>query len=104
MDHSAPDALTEAAIGFAGGIVAVLVQWFGLRFTFHQNLPDWSKSWLYWIVTLLMSVSGGGLVYLYAISGTVLNPILALNVGASAPLLLGKLVQQTPPIASGRVS
>jgi hypothetical protein len=104
MNHPAPDALAEAMIGFAGGVAAELVQWFGLRFSLHQKLPDWSKSWLYWIVTLLMAVSGGGLVYLYALSGTALSPILALNVGASAPLLLGKLVQQTPPIGSGRIS
>lgn len=102
--HSVPDATTEAVFGFAGGAAAELVQWFGLRFTFHRGLPDWSKSWLYWLVTFLMAVSGGGLVYIYALSGTPLSPILALNVGASAPLLLGKLIQQTPPIDSGRVS
>ena len=104
MHDAGLDPLAEAAIGFAGGAAAELVQWFGLRFTLHKGLPDWSKSWLYWAVTFLMAVSGGGLVFLYAMSGTVLSPILALNIGASAPLLLGKLVQQTPPIESGRVS
>ena len=104
MNHADLDPLTEAAFGFGGGAVAELVQWFGLRFTFHRGVPDWSKSVLYWLVTLLMALSGGGLVYLYAISGTTLNPLLALNIGASAPLLLGKLVQQAPPSDPGRIS
>ena len=104
MNHAGLEPLTEAALGFAGGAAAELVQWFSLRFTLHRGLPDWSKSWLYWLVTVLMALSGGGLVYLYSISGMTLNPVLALNIGASAPLLLGKLGEGTPPIDPGRIS
>ena len=93
----------EALIGFAGGLAAELVQWFAIRHTLHKQLPDWSKSWLYWVVTFVMALAGGGLDYIYATSGTSLTPILALNVGASAPLLLGKLVQQAPSISPGKI-
>lgn len=93
----------ELAFGVAGGVVAEAVQWFGLRFTLHKGLPPWSRSWLYWAVTLVMVAVGGGLAYVYAISGTKLSPLLALNVGASAPLILGKLINQVPPIEPGRV-
>ena len=94
----------EILIGVAGGFAAELVQWFGLRYTLHRELPNWSRSWLYWIITVLMSIAGGGLVYLYLISGTKFTPILAFNVGASAPLLFAKLVQQTPPPDPGKIS
>ena len=60
MNHAGLDPLIGAVPGFAGGAAAELVQWFGLRFTLHKGLPDWSKSWLYWVVTVLMAVSGGG--------------------------------------------
>ena len=95
--------LEEIFIGVAGGAIAELVQWFGLRYTLHKQLPDWSKSGLYWVVTSLMILAGGGLVYLYTISGTTLTPLLSFNIGASAPLLLGKLIQQAPPPDIGKV-
>ena len=84
-------------IGCFRGLAAELVQWWGLRHTLHQGLPDWSRRRPYWIVTALMSLAGGGLVYLYAISGTAITGILAFNIGASAPLLLSGLAQQAPP-------
>jgi hypothetical protein len=93
----------EALIGFGGGIAAELVQWYQIRFTLHKQLPDWSKSWLYWVLTFCMALAGGVLVFIYAKSGTSLTPILALNVGASAPLLLGKLAQQAPAIPPGTI-
>jgi hypothetical protein len=67
MNHPGLDPLVEVALGFAGGAAAELVQWFGLGFSLHRGLPDWSKSWLYWLVTLLMALSGGGLVYVYSL-------------------------------------
>jgi hypothetical protein len=91
-------------IGICGGIAAELVRWHSLRFTLHKGLPDWSKSPLYWIVTIGMAIAGGGLVYLYILSGTNISPFLALNIGASAPLLIGKLAEQAPRIDPGSVS
>jgi hypothetical protein len=95
---------TETILGFAGGFLAELLRWFDLRYSLHQGLPDWSKSALYWTITFLMACAAALLVYVYVISGTKLNPILALNIGASAPLLLGKLIQQSPPTNPGSVN
>jgi hypothetical protein len=86
----------DAFIGFCGGAVAEIARWFQLREQLHAGLPNWSKSKGYWIVTFLMCVSGGGLVYLYALSDTKMTGILALNIGASAPLLISSLVSSTP--------
>jgi len=41
-----------------------------------------------------MILVGGGLAWLYAASGTVLTAILAVNVGATAPLVLQTLASE----------
>ena len=43
---------------------------------------------------------GGGLVALYLNSNVSLTPILAVNIGASAPLIIGSLVKQTPAVTA----
>lgn len=50
--------------------------------------------WLYWITTVLMILAGGGLATLY---GVPIGAWLALNVGASAPALIGALSAPPPP-------
>jgi hypothetical protein len=95
---------TETVLGLVGGLLAELLRWFDLRYSLHQGLPDWSRSILYWVITFLMACAGALFVYVYILSGTKLNPILALNIGASAPLLLGKLIQQSPPMNPGSVN
>jgi hypothetical protein len=57
----------------------------------------------YWIVTTVMIVVGGVLVVAYLRSEVKVNAIMAINIGASAPLILGALVSQSPPIAPGRI-
>jgi hypothetical protein len=51
-----------------------------------------------------MLLSGGVLVVIYMKSNIAVAPILALNVGASAPLILGSLVAQAPAIPPGNVN
>ena len=70
----------------------------------HKDLPDYAKSWLYWTVTGIMVAMGGLLVFVYQASEDVnLSPVLAVNIGASAPLILGTLAGQTPRIDHGLV-
>jgi hypothetical protein len=61
------------------------------------------KRWSWWMPTLVMIGAGGGLALLYVHSGNSLNPLLAINVGASTPLILGSLVATAPAIPPGRV-
>ena len=89
------------AIGIAGGIVTEVAGWFKIRRELYKGLPDWSKSKLYWFITVLMSLTGGLLVFAYWKSGTTLSAILAFNLGASAPLILEKLVDQAPTLEPG---
>ena len=97
------DAFQVILIGVVGGLAAELLRWFNLRDTLHNELPEWSRSWLYWLVTVFMSLVGGLLVYLYIQSGTKMSAILAFNIGISAPLILAKLASEAPPIVPGKV-
>lgn len=82
--------------GILGGFLAQLFELFKVRQQPAQDLPLWLRSRFYWVITILMIAAGGGLVVVYMKSGIDLKPIIAVNVGASAPLIIGTLVAQTP--------
>ena len=87
-------AYVPALFGLFGGVAAELLQWFRIfRFT---GFPEHAKSWTYWIVTVLMVASGAGLVLMYQFSKIDISPVVAFNLGASAPLILANLVGQVP--------
>ena len=88
--------------GMFGGFLAELLGLFKLRRQTLASLPEWLKSPFYWLVTGMMIFAGGVLVAVYLKSKIPLNPLLAVNVGASAPLIIGSFVEQTPPISPGR--
>ena len=56
--------------------------------------PAYIKSPLYWIVTILMVLAGGFLAYVQGVVGS--KPLLALNIGISAPLILKSLAAAVP--------
>ena len=89
--------------GLFGGILAELLALFKLRHQSAQSLPVFLRSKFYWIVTIAMMCAGGGLAAVYLNSGIRLIPILAVNLGASAPLIFGSLVAQVPPISVGKI-
>ncbi len=84
--------------GAVGGALGELLGLFRLRHQVGQALPAYLTSWFYWIVTITMIAAGGVLVVIYIRSGITLQPIIAVNVGASAPLIIAALVAQTPKI------
>ncbi len=91
-------------LGCMGGVCAEALKWYRIREELHKGVPDYAKSWPYWAVTIIMCLVGGGLVCAYQASeGVDLNPILAVNIGASAPLILGALSGQ-PRIDHGPVN
>jgi hypothetical protein len=87
--------------GLFGGVLAELLGLFELRRHARKDLPKWLKSPFYWIITILMVLAGGGLVVAYIESDIAMKPILAINVGASAPLIIGTLVAKVPRIKPG---
>jgi hypothetical protein len=90
--------------GILGGFLAELLGWYRLRQQAPADFPLWAKSPIYWILTLLMIAAGGLLVVMYVASDMPLKAILAVNVGASAPLILQSFLSQAPPIDPGSVN
>jgi hypothetical protein len=82
--------LETFAWGFFGGVGAELAVLFGIRQQFPDKFPHWIRSRAYYVVVLLMAAAGGAIALAYARSGTTLSAILAIQVGASAPLFLRK--------------
>jgi hypothetical protein len=82
--------------GIGGGIAPELVKMYKIREL--PQMPQWFKSPIFWGLTLAMILAGGGLATLYAASGSTLSPILAVNVGASAPLILSTLSSNAPEL------
>ena len=90
-------------LGVLGGLLAELFSVSRLRYRARNELPLWITSPWYWIITALLIVSGGVLVSVYLGSGVAMTPLLAVNIGASAPLILQSLVSQAPAIEPGRI-
>jgi hypothetical protein len=63
------------------------------------NRPDF-KDLLFWLPYLVWPILGGILAYAYTESGIDLSPILALNVGLSAPLIFRAMLEANPIQAS----
>jgi len=88
--------------GLAGGIIAELLSLFEIRRTLPSEWPHWLKSKGYWSITTGMILAGAMLVLAYERSGMKLSALVAMNVGASAPLVLRQFTsavprQPTPP-------
>lgn len=87
----------SAAVWFAffGALGIKLLELAELHKIPKVDRPD-LKDWLYWVPFLLLPFLGGGLAQAYISSDTQLSPILAVNVGVSAPLVLRAMAQINP--------
>lgn len=85
-------------LGVTGGILAELLKWNELKYS--ENLPVYAKSPVYWIVTGLVALAGGVLAWAYGLDTA--NPLLAINVGISAPLILKGLASAVPQSSGSR--
>jgi divalent metal cation (Fe/Co/Zn/Cd) transporter len=85
---------TVLGIGIFGGLLAELAKWIGLRETNPNNFPAYAKSIFYWLITIILMIVGGILAVFYGYTNV--DALLALNVGASAPLIIRALASTTP--------
>lgn len=90
--------LTVFLVATLGGALGEVLKWFQLRES--TNLPEYSKSPLYWIVSVLMALAGGVLAWVYGIEPDKL--LLALNIGITAPLILKGLAAAVPNLTGTR--
>lgn len=94
----------EVWYGLVGGCAAEALKWFRLREAVHESWPDYARHWGYWLISAIMVGVGGLLVCIYQASDDVrLRPILAFNIGVSAPLILSSLAEQIPRIERGTI-
>ncbi len=87
----------ETAIWYAffGALGAKFLELAELHKLDKLERPD-LKDWLYWVPFFVMPILGGGLAQVYIASETALTPILAVNVGISAPLVIRAAIQANP--------
>lgn len=76
--------------GVLGGAFGELLKWYQLRES--PSSPAYLGNLKYWILTVLMALAGGLLAALQNVS----SPLLAINIGISAPLILKALAAVTP--------
>jgi hypothetical protein len=77
--------------GFAGSLAVEVVALNG--YADRSRLPKRYKTVSFWIARVLLAVVAGGLAVAYGIQ----TPILAANVGISAPLIIGAIAANAQP-------
>ncbi len=82
--------------GLLGGVGAELAVVFQLRHQLRVGHHYWLRSPVYWLIVAAMVGFAGVMVVAHARSGTVLNPLIAIQLGASTPLLLRKFREAVP--------
>jgi hypothetical protein len=83
---------TTFLCGFAGSLaieVAALHQVYQAWTSTTTSLPDRYKKVGFWVTRFCLALAAGGLAVAYEIE----KPILAVNIGASAPIILNALGQ-----------
>lgn len=92
----------ESAVLFAasGALGLKLLELAELRNIPKIQRPDLTD-WIYWLPFLVMPLVGGGLALVYIMSDIILKPILAVNIGISAPLILRAMAEANPLQSKG---
>lgn len=80
-------------LGAAGAELAVVFQ---LRHQLRAGHHYWLRSPVYWLIVTAMVGFAGVMVVAHAKSGTALNPLIAIQLGASTPLVLRKFREALP--------
>src|SRR5947209_7578542 len=88
-------ALVAALCAAGGAFAANLLQLLDLRGIPKAQWPEFNI--FYWLPFFFMPLLGAGLAVVYVKSGVDLKPIVAVNIGISAPLILRAMANTAPP-------
>ncbi|MBI2399072.1 MAG: hypothetical protein HYV17_14885 [Xanthomonadales bacterium] len=86
---------SSVLFGFFGALAAQLLNLMEIRNVPKTQRPDFVDPF-YWLPFIVAPLVGGGLVFAYVSSGDVLKPLVAINVGVSAPLILRAMANINP--------
>ena len=86
----------------AGGLAVSFLRLAELANIPKVDRPETFTNPYYVIQFFFFPLLGAGLAYTYQESGAILTPIIAVNVGASAPAILKSLASAVPPIGTRR--
>jgi hypothetical protein len=89
------NALVIFGCGAAGSLIIEVLRMMEYVEGDQAKLPTRYKSLLFWALRVLLAIAAGGLAVAYKIR----EPILAVNVGASAPLILRAFAQGVSDVA-----
>lgn len=90
-------------LGLFGGFAINALRLVDLSSVPRNERPATFSDPLYVLQFVLLPLLGGILAYVYNSSGTELTPILAVNIGASAPLILKSFASAIPSIGSQKI-
>lgn len=83
--------------GLGGGVAGEFIKWYQLRES--PNLPEYARKPLYWMITGIMVILGGllAVIQLQDVDASKLwIAPLAMNIGASAPLIFKAMASSVP--------
>jgi hypothetical protein len=75
--------------GVGGSLAVEVVTLYQLFQNDPFILPPRYKSWLFWLIRTAVSAIAGGLAVFYGVD----KPLLAVNIGASAPLIIKQFTE-----------
>lgn len=73
--------------GLAGGALAEFLSIRRFQWMLLREWPESVRSWTFWLIAAGLVSAGGITAWAYSLSGFVLNPLLAMNVGLTLPFL-----------------
>ena len=89
--------------GIFGGLAVNILRLIELIHLPLEQRPATFTDPLYIVQFVSLPLMGGVLAYAYQASGTALSPILAINIGASAPLILKSFASAAHPIGPRKI-
>lgn len=88
--------------GFLGGMFFEILGMYRMRKLSPDERPAWLNTQFYWFWTIAMMLVGGFLALAYSFDVKI-TPLLGINIGASAPSILGAFAGKAPEISPGKI-
>jgi hypothetical protein len=92
--------LVAFGLGFVGALLIETLPIYGLRKVSRLDWPDWLTSKAYWAISSAGFLVGGGFAAGYAMNSNI-SWLMALNVGAAWPVIVGGLADAAPSFKPG---